>query len=51
MNNAALLYVLAEIKCELCSIELRSRKGRSPCGGCEFHAVWEHYKKLAESEL
>ena len=50
-NNAALLYVLCEIKCELCHIESRLRKDVTPCEDCDFLSFKEHYKNLAKSEL
>ena len=51
MNNAALLYVLAEIKCELCIIADTQIREPKPCVTCDFHSFREHYRKLAESEL
>ena len=50
-NNAALLYVLAEIKCELCILTDTNRSSLLRCEGCTFLPFREHYKKLAESEL
>ena len=50
-NNAALLYMLTEIRCELCRIESRIHKDIVPCEYCDFIAFKERCKKLAESEL
>ena len=47
-NNAALLYVLAEIKCELCTSADEQRERDKPCDDCDFADFREHYKKLAE---
>jgi len=50
-NNAALLYVLYEIKCELCDIAHANQHKLPPCTTCDFAKLVVHYMKLAESEL
>ena len=50
-NNAALLYVLAKVVCELCALRNTLKDKRYPCSKCEFQSDLRCYKKLAESEL
>jgi len=50
-NNAALLYMLTEIRCGICNLQHQQAGIDEECSDCDFYEVWLHYKKLAESEL